>query len=88
MTFTCNDYLSCSEYSTQLNASRIKVLQAQDDIVTALKDATSKELLRVSQDKNGYKKLLKGLIVQVRAFKYFMVFFSLPNLKVQWDIYN
>ncbi|KAK1351517.1 Archaeal/vacuolar-type H+-ATPase subunit E [Heracleum sosnowskyi] len=52
------------EYSTQLNASRIKVLQAQDDIVNALKDATSKELLRASQDKNGYKKLLKGLIVQ------------------------
>ncbi|KAL8102087.1 hypothetical protein AgCh_026828 [Apium graveolens] len=52
------------EYSTQLNASRIKVLQAQDDIVTALKDATSKELLRFSQDKNGYKKLLKDLILQ------------------------
>ncbi|KAL8102053.1 V-type proton ATPase subunit E1-like [Apium graveolens] len=52
------------EYSTQLNASRIKVLQAQDDIVTTLKDATSKELLRFSQDKNGYKKLLKDLILQ------------------------
>ncbi|KAL1804583.1 hypothetical protein DCAR_0830371 [Daucus carota subsp. sativus] len=52
------------DYSTQLNASRIKVLQAQDDIVTALKDATTKELLRVSQDNNLYKKLLKGLILQ------------------------
>lgn len=49
----------------QLNASRIKVLQAQDDVVSGMKNSTSKELLRVSQDKNAYKKLLKGLIVQV-----------------------
>ncbi|KAK4478381.1 hypothetical protein RD792_013848 [Penstemon davidsonii] len=52
------------EYSMQLNASRIKVLQAQDDVVTAMKDATSKELLRVSDNKNTYKALIKGLIIQ------------------------
>ncbi|KAK6943345.1 V-type ATPase subunit E [Dillenia turbinata] len=52
------------EYSMQLNASRIKVLQAQDDIVNAMKDSASKELLRVFSDKEAYKKLLKGLIVQ------------------------
>ncbi|KAL3826209.1 hypothetical protein ACJIZ3_022238 [Penstemon smallii] len=52
------------EYSMQLNASRIKVLQAQDDVVTAMKDATSKELLRVSDNKNAYKALIKGLIIQ------------------------
>ncbi|KAI5662932.1 hypothetical protein M9H77_22255 [Catharanthus roseus] len=52
------------EYSVQLNASRIKVLQAQDDLVNSLKDAVSRELLRVLDDKNAYKKLLKGLIVQ------------------------
>ncbi|KAL0285985.1 UNVERIFIED_CONTAM: V-type proton ATPase subunit E2 [Sesamum angustifolium] len=50
------------EYSMQLNASRIKVLQAQDDVVSEMKDAASKELLRVSD--NIYKALLKGLIVQ------------------------
>lgn len=49
----------------QLNASRIKFLQAQDDVVNAMKESASKELLRVSEDKNAYKRLLKGLIVQV-----------------------
>ncbi|KAK9290365.1 hypothetical protein L1049_008534 [Liquidambar formosana] len=52
------------EYSMQLNASRIKVLQAQDDVVNAMKDSAGKELLRASDDKNAYKNLLKGLIVQ------------------------
>jgi len=52
------------EYSMQLNASRIKVLQAQDDVVNAMKDTASKDLLKVADDKNAYKKLLKGLIVQ------------------------
>ncbi|PRQ17502.1 putative H(+)-transporting two-sector ATPase [Rosa chinensis] len=52
------------EYSMQLNASRIKVLQAQDDVVNAMKDAASKELLNVSKDHHGYAKLLKDLIIQ------------------------
>ncbi|CAM8934734.1 unnamed protein product [Rhodiola kirilowii] len=52
------------EYSMQLNASRIKVLQAQDDVVNSMKEAASKELLNVSQDRHLYKKLLKDLIVQ------------------------
>ncbi|KAF4354787.1 hypothetical protein CsatB_004665 [Cannabis sativa] len=52
------------EYSMQLNASRIKVLQAQDDVVNSMKDVASKELLNVSRDHHVYKKLLKGLIVQ------------------------
>ncbi|KAF3449285.1 hypothetical protein FNV43_RR10013 [Rhamnella rubrinervis] len=52
------------EYSMQLNASRLKVLQAQDDIVNSIKEAASKQLLRVASDKKGYKLLLKGLIVQ------------------------
>ncbi|KAG4973792.1 hypothetical protein JHK87_030613 [Glycine soja] len=53
-----------SEYSTQLNAARIKVLQAQDDAVGSMKDAAKKGLLRVSNDKKVYKKLLKDMIVQ------------------------
>ncbi|OIS96447.1 PREDICTED: V-type proton ATPase subunit E-like [Nicotiana attenuata] len=52
------------EYSMQLNASRIKVLQAQDDVVSGMKESASKALLKISGDKNNYKKLLKGLIVQ------------------------
>ncbi|KAJ4711957.1 V-type proton ATPase subunit E [Melia azedarach] len=52
------------EYSMQLNASRIKVLQAQDDLVNTMKEATLKELLNVSRDHHSYKRLLKDLIVQ------------------------
>uniref|UniRef100_A0A1D1XSA2 V-type proton ATPase subunit E n=1 Tax=Anthurium amnicola TaxID=1678845 RepID=A0A1D1XSA2_9ARAE len=52
------------EYSMQLNASRIKVLQAQDDLVNSMKAAAEQELLHVSHDHHAYKKLLKELIVQ------------------------
>ncbi|XP_050379407.1 V-type proton ATPase subunit E2 [Argentina anserina] len=52
------------EYSMQLNASRLKVLQAQDDIITSMKEAAGKELVRVSEDKKAYKKLMKDFIVQ------------------------
>ncbi|EXC02959.1 V-type proton ATPase subunit E [Morus notabilis] len=52
------------EYSMQLNASRIKVLQAQDDVVNSMKEVAAKELLNVSRSHHVYKELLKGLIVQ------------------------
>lgn len=52
------------EYSMQLNASRIKVLQAQDDLVNSMKKSASKELLRVADNSKAYQKLLKDLIVQ------------------------
>ncbi|KAI3522497.1 hypothetical protein L1887_00328 [Cichorium endivia] len=56
------------EYSMQLNASRIKVLQAQDDLVTAMREDASKDLLNVShhhfQHQHNYEALLKSLIVQ------------------------
>lgn len=55
----------CSEYSMQLNASRIKVLQAQDDLVNSMKETAAKELLHVSHNHHAYKHLLKELIVQV-----------------------
>ena len=58
-------FFRCSEYSMQLNASRIKVLQAQDDVVNSMKEAAAKELLQVSHDHEVYRKLLKDLIVQV-----------------------
>lgn len=50
----------------QLNASRIKVLQAQDDLVNSMREAAGKELLHVSGHHLSYKNLLKELIVQVR----------------------
>ena len=53
----------------QLNASRIKVLQAQDDVVNSMKEAASKELLNVSGNEHVYKNLLKELIVQVSKFQ-------------------
>ncbi|XP_075520034.1 V-type proton ATPase subunit E-like [Primulina tabacum] len=59
------------EYSMQLNSSRIKVLQAQDDLVNGMKESASKELLLVSHHHHhphhhyhGYKHLLKDLIVE------------------------
>ena len=65
ITKICGSIVCYSEYSMQLNASRIKVLQAQDDVVNSMKEAASKELLNVSHDHNVYRKLLKDLIVQV-----------------------
>lgn len=64
----------------QLNASRIKVLQAQDDLVNSMKAAAGKELLHVSHHHHTYKNLLKELIVQViilRTSLLEMVFFLL-----------
>ncbi|KAG2594801.1 V-type proton ATPase subunit E-like [Panicum virgatum] len=52
------------DYSMQLNASRIKVLQAQDDLVTSMMESARKELLYISRGHQTYKKLLKILIVQ------------------------
>ncbi|KAG6551035.1 hypothetical protein Mapa_007268 [Marchantia paleacea] len=52
------------EYSTQLNASRLKVLQAQDDLVRAMKAEAEKQLVSVSEDSDAYAQLLKSLIVQ------------------------
>lgn len=71
-----------SEYSMQLNASRIKVLQAQDDLVNSMKEDAAKELLNVSHHHHilnvthhdhEYKHLLKELIVQVGFFIFFLL---------------
>lgn len=57
-----------SEYSTQLNASRLKLLQAQDDLVSKMKDAAEKQLQKVgSGDNDDYPKLLEALIIQVSS---------------------
>ncbi|PKU86682.1 V-type proton ATPase subunit E [Dendrobium catenatum] len=52
------------EYSMQLNASRIKVLQAQDNLVNSMKEAAAKELLNVAHHHHTYRHLLRDLIVQ------------------------
>jgi V-type H+-transporting ATPase subunit E len=67
----------------QLNASRITVLQAQDDLVSSMREAAGKELLRISGDQAAYKKLLKELVIQVGIFPFFYIsiylfLFALP----------
>ncbi|XP_012481312.1 V-type proton ATPase subunit E [Gossypium raimondii] len=52
------------EYSMQLNASRIKVLQGQEELVNSIKESARKELQRLGTDKRGYKNLVKALVVQ------------------------
>ncbi|XP_020576846.1 V-type proton ATPase subunit E-like [Phalaenopsis equestris] len=52
------------EYSMQLNASRIKVLQGQDKLVNSMKEAATKEILNVAHHHHTYKHLLRDLIVQ------------------------
>jgi hypothetical protein len=53
------------EYSTQLNASRLKVLQAQDDLIRKMKEAAEKQLRSVSSQADDYARLLEALIIQV-----------------------
>ncbi|GKA20131.1 V-type proton ATPase subunit E-like protein [Tanacetum coccineum] len=69
LSFLLQFHMTCCEYSMQLNASRIKVLQAQDDLVGAMREAASKDLLTVShhefQHQHNYEALLKALIVQL-----------------------
>jgi len=57
-----------------LNASRLKLLQAQDDLVRKMKDAAEKQLRKVgSSDDENYPKLLEALIIQVRSLAGFDV---------------
>ncbi|KAJ8424428.1 hypothetical protein Cgig2_010657 [Carnegiea gigantea] len=50
-------------YSMQLNTSRLKVLQAQDDLVNGMKEAAAKALVNLSDDKKAYRKIIQGLIM-------------------------
>mmetsp|Transcript_3850 Transcript_3850/g.7957 ORF Transcript_3850/g.7957 Transcript_3850/m.7957 type:complete len:222 (-) Transcript_3850:331-996(-) len=52
------------EYSTQLNASRLRLLQARDDFLNQTLTAASASLGAIVKDQSGYKKLLVQLIVQ------------------------
>lgn len=52
------------EYSTQLNASRLRLLQARDDFLNNTLTTASESLANIVKDQSGYKKLLVQLIVQ------------------------
>ncbi|MCO5547798.1 hypothetical protein L7F22_001250 [Adiantum nelumboides] len=52
------------DYSMQLNASRLKVLQAQDDLVQGMKEAAEKQLASVAHHHQNYRKILRELMVQ------------------------
>ncbi len=53
-----------SEYSKQLNASRLKVLQSRENSVASIIKEAGDALTKVSKDKK-YKDLLGDLLIQV-----------------------
>lgn len=55
-----------SEYSKQLNDSRIKVLQAREDAVQAIVKEAHNKLGSLTSDKKAYRSLLTDLTVQAR----------------------
>ena len=55
-----------SEYSKQLNDSRIKVLQAREDAVQGIIKEAHNKLGAVTADKKAYRSLLTDLTVQAR----------------------
>lgn len=50
------------EYSKQLNASRLKILQAQEDAVQSILSEAHAKLVALSSDKAAYSKLLQALL--------------------------
>mmetsp|Transcript_7639 Transcript_7639/g.22624 ORF Transcript_7639/g.22624 Transcript_7639/m.22624 type:complete len:236 (-) Transcript_7639:346-1053(-) len=55
------------EYSKQLNASRIKVLQVREDAVQGVLEEAEAKLQTFSQDKSKYEAMLTDLLVQALA---------------------
>lgn len=53
-----------SEYSTQLNTARLKLLQARDDLVCQSLASAQAQLLQVSTNAASYTQLMSALIVQ------------------------
>ena len=52
------------EYSKQLNASRLKILQAREDAVQGILTDAQARLVALSSDATTYGRLLQGLLVQ------------------------
>ena len=55
----------CSAQSTQVNKSRLRVLQARDQMIADLFDIARQKLKSLSQDKARYKTFLRDSMVQV-----------------------
>lgn len=55
------------EYSKQLNASRIKVLQIREDAVQSVLEEAEKKLQGFTTDKAKYKAMLTDLLIQALA---------------------
>jgi V-type H+-transporting ATPase subunit E len=52
------------EFSKQLNESRLKILQAQDDAIRAIQKDAQNRLGALSNDQNAYGSLLQGLLME------------------------
>ena len=55
----------CSEYSKQLNDSRIMILQAREDALQGIVKDVQSKLSQVASNKKKYSSLLTDLILQV-----------------------
>ena len=60
-------YCACSEYSKQLNDSRIMILQAREDALQGIITDVDSKLASFSSNKKKYTSLLTDLIIQVCA---------------------
>lgn len=59
--------LTCSEYSKQLNDSRIMILQAREDALQGIVKDVQSRLSQYSSNKKKYTSLLTDLILQVNS---------------------
>ena len=66
----------------QLNASRLKVLQAQDDLIGGMRETAEKQLATVNSTPT-YEKLLKDLIVQASNWNSSLPYVASLNLDVR-----
>lgn len=57
--------MPCSEYSKQLNDSRIMILQAREDALQGIVKDVQSKLSQYSSNKKKYTSLLTDLILQV-----------------------
>jgi len=55
----------CSEYSKQLNAARIMILQAREDALQGIVKDSQAALTKITANKKKYTALLTDLILQV-----------------------
>ena len=61
-----SDRLFCSEFSKQLNDSRIMILQSREDALQGIVKDVQSKLSQVSSNKKKYSSLLTDLILQVK----------------------